>query len=181
MKFITRKERNSTRVSLFFCALLPFTFNDPKISWSWNWEKKAWSVKDSDKVLAVHRPTRPQGWPITHCDSAVCTQSSALFAQRIVRNTLSISMMQATQHATHKLRRPPNMQLTSFAGHPTCNPHASPATQRAAHKPQHPPNGPTTSRTRHMPHHPHQPPHPPERKNFCGDAETTAFLRKFAL
>ena len=52
MKFITRKERNSTRVSLFFCALLPFTFNDPKISWSWNWEKKAWSVRDGDKVLA---------------------------------------------------------------------------------------------------------------------------------
>ena len=31
---------------------MPFTFNDPKISWSWNWEKKAWSVRDGDKVLA---------------------------------------------------------------------------------------------------------------------------------
>ena len=37
--------------TIFFCI-----YNDdkdPKISWSWNWEKKAWSVKDANnKVLA---------------------------------------------------------------------------------------------------------------------------------
>ena len=67
----------------------------------------------------LHRPTRPQGWPVTHCDSAAYVQSSALFAQRIVRNSLSISRMPATQHATHMLHQPPNGPTTSRTSHQT--------------------------------------------------------------
>ena len=105
----------------------------------------------------LHRPARPQGWPVTHCDSAAYVQSSAQKAQRIVRNSLSISRMPATQHATHMLHHPPNGLTTSLTTYQTGRPQAEPDTC-------------------HTPH-----PHPPERKNFCGDAETTAFLRKFAL
>ena len=118
---------------------------------------KAHSLVEAASASAVHRPMRPQGWPVTHCDSAAYVQSSALFAQRIVRNTLIISRMPATQHATHMLHHPPNGLTTSLTTYQTGRPQAEPDTC-------------------HTPH-----PHPPERKNFCGDAETTAFLRKFAL
>jgi len=61
----------------------------------------------------LHRPTRPQGWPINHCDSAVYVQSSAQKAQRIVRNTLIISRIPATQY-THPIHPPNTPTLNTY-------------------------------------------------------------------
>ena len=51
---------------------------------------------------ALLRPSHPPGWLATHCEPITYAQSSALFAQRITRNTLSISEIPATLGASSK-------------------------------------------------------------------------------
>ena len=65
MKFITRKERSSTRVSLFFFALLPFTFNDGKVEYydvkvngtNFEFTKKSGATNPTDKVPSLLKIT----------------------------------------------------------------------------------------------------------------------------
>ena len=116
-----------------------------------------------------HRPVPSSAralarWPINHCDSAVCTQSSALFAQRIVRNTLIISRIPATQY-THPIHLPNTPTQYTYPIHlpdtPTryTHPIHLPDTPTQYTNPIHQPNTPTLNKTggkraAHKQHHP---------------------------